>query len=616
MINWLIILILLAVVLGWLFSLSYILGFIFLILMLASVCSILFARPVIYVTIQADKLNSEVQMTGAFQPVAIELDADSGYQKEIAFADFLRTDSVILSHGDQAHDRICYDRFGNVRIQVKRNLLQGVRCEILNETNGVNLSNYLRFSSSTAARHNKIMIACTTLAVILIAIMLCDVCNRKYHENKQAIQENLTQNVNSVAQGESILLDVPEDPAYYYAELPDVHLLVITKPDNLFYDAEEKFCNPERFNTVLLFYEDNLSGQRDQDFTETSSEPVSESDPEFTTELMTESGTDSESDSDSVTKKYYNLTELYLNIPVQFEDTQMHTLGELFQGVTAYQNQTGYQAVADFFREQYHIKIASVTEIPETVISGCFGTEHAISVNLNQDFVRFLYDNYYLELENPYAGFSIREMLSEQKPDFSQAMRRNIKELYDRLEKNRTLNRMLIMDGTSFTAFGNTVRMTETSEYQFLRDKGYYQDIMNFPPVDWDTVRLDSIVHSNWDIVFSDLLESISNMNNSMYEIFCKENHTDLFCQIRTSLPPEELESFLYGLCRANDTLGDELTQQKQYGFYVRNLRLHQTTTLGKSNVYLLNRPLEIAPYTNRQVKRALYYCLRERKET
>ncbi|MDE5769655.1 MAG: hypothetical protein K2H82_09745 [Oscillospiraceae bacterium] len=606
MINWFIIFILLAVVLGWLFSLSYILGFIFLILMLASVCSILFARPVIYVTIQADKLNSDIQITGGFKPVAIELDADSGYQKEIAFADFLRTDSVILSHGDQAHDRICYDRFGNVRIQVRRNLLQGVRCEILNETNGVNLSNYLRFSSSTAARHNKIMIACTTLAVILIAVMLCDVCNRKYHENKQAIQENLTQNINSVAQGESITLDVPEDPAYYYAELPDVHLLVITKPDNLFYAAEEKFCNPEIFNTVLLFYEDNLSGQRDQAFTESNSdsEPVSESE------------TNPDISSDSVSKKYYNLTELYLNIPVQLEDPQLHTLGELFQGETSYQNQTGYQAVADFFRDQYHIRIASVTEIPESVISDCFGTEHAISVNLNQDFVRFLYDNYYLELENKYASFSIKEMLSEQKPEFSQAMRRNIKELQDRLEKNRTLNRMLIMDGNLFTAFGNTVRMTETSEYQFLRDKGYYQDMMNFPPVDWDAVRLDSIVHSNWDIVLSDLLESISNMNNSMYEIFCKENHTDLFRQIRTSLPPEQLESFLYALCKANDTLGDEITQQNQYVFYVRNLRLHQTTILGKSNVYLLNQPLEIAPYTNRQVKRALYYCLREQKET
>ncbi|MDE6730700.1 MAG: hypothetical protein K2J71_07985, partial [Oscillospiraceae bacterium] len=451
MLNWLIIFILLAVVLGWLFSLSYILGFIFLILMLASVCSILFARPVIYVTIQADKLNSDIQMTGAFQPVAIELDADSGYQKEIAFADFLRTDSVILSHRDQAHDRICYDKFGNVRIQVRRNLLQGVRCEILNETNGVNLSNYLRFSSSTAARHNKIMIACTTLTVILIAIMLCDVCNRKYHENKQAIQENLTQNINSVAQGESITLDVPEDPAYYYAELPDVHLLVITKPDNLFYDPEEKFCNPEIFNTVLLFYEDNLSGQRDQEFTESELIPESETNPAI--------------HSDSVSKKYYNLTELYLNIPVQLEeDPALHTLGELFQ--------TGYQGVANFFRKQYHIKIASVTEIPESVISDCFGTGHAISVNLNQDFVRFLYHNYYLELENKYASFSIKEMLSERKPVFSQAMRRNIKELYDRLEKNRTLNRMLIMDGNSFTAFGNTVRMTETSEYQFLRDQG------------------------------------------------------------------------------------------------------------------------------------------------
>ena len=603
MANWLIIIILLAVVLGWLFSLSYILGFIFLILILASVLSIVFARPVIYVTIQADKLNSEIQLTGAFKPVAIELDADSGYQKEINFSDFLLTDSVIVSQTSAAYDKICYDRYGNIKIQVRRNLLQGVRCEILNETNGVNLSNYLRFSSSTAAKHNKIQIDCITLGVVLIAIAFCDACNRKYHQNKQAIQENLTQNIASFAQGNTIVLDSLSDPEsdeqIYYSELPDVHFLIITKPDNLFYDAQEKFCNPENFNTVLMFYEDNLSGQRDQQ----STEPVSESE-----EIL--------QDETTISKKYYNLTELYLSTPIQLDNSGLHTMGELFQGTIPYQEQTGYQAVVDFFRDQYHVKIASVTEIPESVISGCFGTEHAISVNLNQDFVRFLYDNYYLELENPYSSFSIKEMLSEQKPLFSQAMRRNIKELYDRLEKNRTLNRMLIMDGDAFTAFGNTVRMTETSEYQYLRDKGYYQDVNQFPPVDWDSVHLDSIVHSNWDIVIADLLESISNMNNSMYEIFCEENHTDLFCNIRTSLSPEELQTFLYALCKSNDTLGDEITQQNQYIFYVRNLKLHQVTTLGKSNVYLLNSPLEIAPYTNRQVKRSLYYCLREEKET
>ena len=74
MTNLLIILVLLIITLvttGWLFSLSYILGFIFLILMLVSACSIIFARPVIRVTIKADKFNSKINLTGVLKPVEI-----------------------------------------------------------------------------------------------------------------------------------------------------------------------------------------------------------------------------------------------------------------------------------------------------------------------------------------------------------------------------------------------------------------------------------------------------------------------------------------------------------------------------------------------------------------
>ena len=490
-----------------------------------------------------------------------------------------------------------YDKYGKIKIQVRRSFLQGVRCEILNETNGANLGNYLRFSSSVAAKHNKIMVAFTTLVVIITAIGFCDICNKKYHENKQAIQENLTQNISAISIGNNIILqDEPEtDEQLYYAELPDVHLVVITKDKNIFYDADENFYNPEIINTVLMLYEDNLSGQRNAELENLEQEI--------------------ESEENLIQKNYYNITELYLNIPILLENNEIYMLGELFQGTVSYQNLTGYQAVKSWFCDSYHVKIASVTEIPESLFYSCYGTEHAMAVNLNQDFVKFLYDNYYQDSENSYASFSIKQMLAENKPYFSQTMRKNIKELHDELEKNKTLNRMLIMDGEAITTFGNTVRMTETSEYAYLRDKGYYQDIINFPPLEWDTVHLDSIVHSNWDIILADLLESISNMNNSMYEIFCKENHVDILSNIKTSLKAEELNDFLYSLCKANDILGDEITQQNQYLFYVRNLKFNVTTTLGESNIYILNNPLSIKPYTNRQVKKALYYCLRQEKE-
>ncbi|MDE5792745.1 MAG: hypothetical protein K2H66_04385, partial [Oscillospiraceae bacterium] len=269
--NLLIISVLLIITLaitGWLFSLSYILGFIFLILMLASAFSIIFARPVIRVTIKADKFSQKVNLTGNLKPVEIELNEDLGYVQEIDFADFLESDSILLSLGTSQQSS--YDKYGKIKIQVRRSFLQGVRCEILNETNGANLGNYLRFSSSVTAKHNKIMVAFITLFVILTAIAFCDICNKKYHENKQAIQENLTQNISSIALGNSIILPPePEtDAQLYYSELPDVHLIIITKDKNIFYNPEENFYNPEVINTVLMLYEDNLSGQRNTDNSE------------------------------------------------------------------------------------------------------------------------------------------------------------------------------------------------------------------------------------------------------------------------------------------------------------------------------------------------------------
>ena len=152
MTNLLIIVILLIITLvttGWLFSLSYILGFIFLMLMLVSAFSIIFARPVIKVTIKAEKFNSNINLTGDLKPVEIELNEDTGYIQEINFADFLESDSILLSL--DTSQQSYYDKYGNIKIQVRRSFLQGVRCEILNEINGANLGNYLRFSSSLAS---------------------------------------------------------------------------------------------------------------------------------------------------------------------------------------------------------------------------------------------------------------------------------------------------------------------------------------------------------------------------------------------------------------------------------------------------------------------------------
>ena len=110
-------------------------------------------------------------------------------------------------------------------------------------------------------------------------------------------------------------------------------------------------------------------------------------------------------------------------------------------------------------------------------------------------------------------------------------------------------------------------------------------------------------------------MESLSNMNNNTYKVFCKENHADTLSNIKTSLTSKEITEFLYSICEANSTLGDSISKEKQFIFNIRNLDLGVTTSLGQPNVYTLKEPIQdIVPYTNRLVKTSLYYCLKATK--
>ena len=590
-----------AVVSVWLFSLSAIPGMIFLILTATSFLSVLFARPVIKVSIKAEKQNDSVRMKGTLKDVETELNKENGYQAEINFSDFLESSSLTLSLESMPQPRI-YDRNGNIKIHVSRSLFGIVRCEIRNEKNRGILKEYLHFSPRMHQRSNKVMTFLLTFSVIGMAVVFCMLFHYKYMNTRASVQETLNQNLTAVVSGSPIMLK--EEPfsaeQMYHPELPDVHLLVIRKEQNTFTDPQNQYYHPEIVNTVLMLYEDNLSGKRNVQESSFESETL----PEVV----------------SVQKLYYNITELYLNIPVILDEdsNQQNTLGELFSGAVAYQGLSGYDAVRTWFREVYHIRIASVTELPETLFSGCFGTENFMSVNLNQDFVRFLYDNYCSESGNKYSTFSVREMLSEHRPEFSETLRQNTEELSVRLgvrqEDSTARNAMLMLNGDSVAVFGNTVRMWGDSEYDYLLKKGYYADKTAFPDSEWDSVSLNAVVHSNWDIVLVDFLESLSNMNNSTYQIFCCQNHADILHEIRTSLPPEELKQFLESLCRANNVLGNDDETQNQYLFYVRNLNFNTETVLGESNLYLRKEALPVKPYTNRRVKKSLYYCLEEAK--
>lgn len=575
---------------------SSVLGVVFIILSLASAVSIQYARPVIRLTIKVRKLNEKVHLEGEIKDVEAELNAENNYETDIRFAEFLQTNSIILSEGDDT-DRNIYDHSGGIIIHIERSLFGQFHCDIRKEARPM-LNHYLTFSPSLHQRSNKLMAVFMSTIVIGIAVAFCLIFNNSYNTNKENVQENLKHNMDAIVSGSVIDLkeDIPTGEKVYYSELPPVHLIVITKDGNKFIDSESEFNNPEVVNTVLMMYEDNLSGKRYQN----------------------DKNQDTAENAGEVEKKYYNMTELYMNLPLSMEDDTICTIGELFSGSVPYDGEIGYNAVKSWFRDIYHIEIASVTEIPETLLSDCFGSENSMSVNLNQDFMRFMYYQYCNDTPTIYEDNSVKEMLAEHKPFFPETLRQHTEELTIRLgireEKSSLLNAMLFMDGDSIPAFGNTLRTINQSEYQYLKQKQYYQKQAEFPKEEWSTVNLQTIIHSNWDIVMVDLMESISNMNNGTYQVFCRENHADILQQVKTSLSEEEFRQFLESVFSANNVLGNNMQEQTQYVFYVRNLDLHVSSILGENNSYLCKEALKIHPYTNRMVKKSLYYCLREPK--
>ena len=123
-----------------------------------------------------------------------------------------------------------------------------------------------------------------------------------------------------------------------------------------------------------------------------------------------------------------------------------------------------------------------------------------------------------------------------------------------------------------------------------------------------------TIMHSNWDILLADLCESITSMNNSVYPILCTEHHAAALSGIRSSLPKETLSAFLTEMTRISPEL-NENPSGIQMIFSVRNLQLDLSSELGKTNVYLLGKPLIDNSNVNDRIKSALFFCLSRPKE-
>ncbi len=587
-----------AIILGIMLAKSRYLFIIYLILVGTSVCSFWLARPVMRVQVELVPKKG-VQLAG-WRPREFELvkQPGKGYCGEISLDTMIADDSSCIYMARKSHEPLTITDDANTSIRVQSLMGFGCRCQIAN--GDANMLRLVRVVIKPVG-NNKFNVVIAALFCIGILLAMCDWFYKRYNAEENERLEHLTANLSAIAANDESHLACPSiqtesDTLVYYPELPQVHLIVITKEDGSFLHEDSQFLDPLVNNTVLMLYEDNATGGLiEDDETETPTEATSEDDgPEMT---------------------YFNITELYMGLPVQGEDGELHMMGELFGGTLPYGDATGYDAVAAWFRDKYHICIASVTEIPQSVFASCFSDESGIAVNLHTGSIRSLYQNYCVPLDSLGTTHALDAMLQVQRPTFSEDFRRHVQEQYERYDLTLSVNMLLTMGGKDLTSFGNTVRECGQAEYDYLQAQGYFDDKAAFPEEEWKTRSLTTMVHSNWDILLCDILESLTNINNGTFHAFCETDNTEALGRIRTTLPPETLRGFLRSLIDANNVLDNEHVVTQEYCFFIRNLKLRAvTSTLGETNRYLLAEPMEIAPYTDRRVKTALFFCLHEPK--
>lgn len=452
--------------------------------------------------------------------------------------------------------------------------------------------------------HTSINIVVTTFVVLLLAGGTYSFVSR-YQDKVADSQQNFLNNLRAVTcnvkEPDGLTIgasDLTED-SQFYSTVPDINLVVITKPDNVFVPQGEdsEFFNPVEVNTVLMFYEDNKSGKKNVEASKATL-----------------------GDSSSVTTSYYDITELYLATPIVI-DNKSYTLGAVLQGDVKYEGYSGYEALRLIFAKEYHINMVSVTEIPESLFEKLYTEEVPFPVNISRDYLITLLSNY--DVDSSWTGASspsISSVISEEAPKYNELFQRRLREAKTKLQLNDGASNDapqstdLLLDGESIVAFGNSLRLVGTdSEDDWVSDNRSSTTVDNeLDPTSDFTGQINNIAHSNWDIVLAYFLESLSNMSNNSYEVFCKQDQTSVVNSVRSTLSKKELQGFLETVMRANTTLGEEAVPSHQFVFTVRNLNYSRKTNYGSTNVYLLNKPLEgfYTNFTNVSIKKYLYFCL------
>ena len=574
-------------------DLSLILLGIFVILAAGACVCIYFSESVIPVTVTPVLHQNSAEA----RPVTVYMkqSTDEGFQAECAAAAFFpeMADAVRLYRSETDRSGRSFRanslRNSTVTVTFGGTVIKGPDDDLIN---------YLRFRTAPMLLTKKTLFTLLSTVFIGIGTLFCVFFNNKYEKHMSDAERFLSENLSAASQEmlpETAAVSAlqTEKTEGYFQQVPDVHILIILKEQNRYLPAEgaAQYLDPQSLNTVLMFYEDNLTGGlREAKY------------PLKTTSAVKNIW-------------YYNLTELYMNIPIRTDDRQTHMLGALFDGSLPYQNQTGFAAVKAWFKEQYSVNVASFTEIPQTVFSGLFGAAHTLGISVNDVFLSFMRKNY--SGEPAMQSACVQAMLHEQMPVYSDSVKQQIEALYRKLdagsEERIKNNAVLFLNGSDLLSFANSVRLIGQPEPEQNPSADGEQNAFSA------IVSTDAVMHSNWDLVIADLLESMTEMNNSTFNVFCGEQHTDALSQIRSTIPSDQLKAFLYktvntSLALPQSAADSTVPADQQIVFSIRNLNMKVHSQTNDTNLYLLAKPLMTRAYMNNAVRNALFFCLSEPK--
>ena len=350
LILWLIAVAASAVLSEILYRTSLILLVVFLVLIVASVISVAGEDSVIPVRVKAKPVYPEMLPLREEDPPPqfikqeTELTKKTDGRREQPFSGEIPISAFMPEHGVRLFAPAPQD--SRPRAQSIRKEPAGVWKTFTRSTPGVlhiesgrwhitgapDLHKYLKFQVINIPVTRRVFLALAAIFSIGIGMVLFSVFRSGYQSTKQTAMNCLNENLAAASQNAGAELLTEQNPdtaeARNFTQTPPVHLLVISKESDRYIPADpagtERYMDPTQLNTVLMFYEDNLSGRLHKD-----AEPAKNS-----------------------SVKYYNFTELYLNLPIRTEDRQTHMLGELFGGSLTYRGETGFPAVKAWFREQ------------------------------------------------------------------------------------------------------------------------------------------------------------------------------------------------------------------------------------------------------------------------